>query len=75
MQQDRGSSLTGGVHMHSFVIDVKGGESRRILPSITKGEIVGHRLSLMPIWKYLRGGDRNLQLELMLLLKKSKTVQ
>jgi len=44
--------------MHSFAIDVKGGESRRILPSITKGEIVGHRLSLMSIWKYSRGGDR-----------------
>ena len=44
--------------MHSFAIDVKGGEGRRILPSITKGEIVGHRLSLMSIWQYSRGGDR-----------------
>jgi len=40
--------------MHSFAIDVKGGESRRILPSITKGEIVGHALSLMSIWQYSR---------------------
>jgi len=58
MQQDRGSSSTGGVRMHSFAIDFKGGEGRRILPSITKGEIVGHRLSLMSIWEYSRGGDR-----------------
>jgi len=40
--------------MHSFSIDVKGGESRRILPSIKRGKIVGHRLSLMSIWKYSR---------------------
>ena len=40
--------------MHLFAIDVKGGESRGILPSITKGEIVGHRLSLMSIWQYSR---------------------
>jgi len=44
--------------MHFFAIDDKGGESRRILPSITKGEIVGHKLSLMSIWQYLRGGDK-----------------
>jgi len=44
--------------MHSFAIDVKGGEGRRIFPSIIKGEIVGHRFSLMSIWKYSRGGDR-----------------
>jgi len=40
--------------MHSFAIDVKGGESKRILPSIIKGEIVGHRLSLMSIRQYSR---------------------
>jgi len=47
--------------MHSFAINVKGGESRRIFPSITKGEIVGHRLSLMSIWQYSRGGERAIE--------------
>jgi len=40
--------------MHSFSIDVKEGENRRILPSIIKGEIVGQRLSLISIGQYLR---------------------
>ena len=53
--------MTRGVRMHSFAIDVKGGESRRIFSSVTKGEIVGHRFSLMSIWKYSRGGYRAIE--------------